>query len=342
MRKVVHLDKDYGHQLQYSNKHHSKTHVFAAKSLSEAESLIRQELPDIAQVDVYSPRSNTLSDKLTAEILLSLLGAFRYVVREECGRQWIENGKETAIELKKSLDESGHDNIPVAISSRYARRLLSGKELRDLEEADIYWVYKERIHDFSSVNIKDAVARAKQIVNNVFTDEFIERCLSQSNDVSSATDYEIESMEEVIRIHKRKVQDRNRAKELTALQLEYNEFRELSEKKVNENQLEIDALNAQLSELKGLSKKQEEEYQSELVKIRSDSINAVLTLTTIVCVIFVAGGLLVYFDIFEWFLQISNTYANAIALLSVIVTCVPALTVMRRKFNVLRQLPKKT
>lgn len=104
--------------------------------------------PSIILVDLYSTDSSAKATKSAIkelELELEKFGELRRNLSRKTGDIWEKSGmqrvKDTLRLLKKlELDR----DIPVAIASRYGRRLLDGPDIRYISRSNVYWCWKNR------------------------------------------------------------------------------------------------------------------------------------------------------------------------------------------------------
>ncbi|EGR0050574.1 hypothetical protein HJ032_22460 [Vibrio parahaemolyticus] len=176
--------------------------------------------PDIILVDAFSLEhdSNNSQEKLDElEILLKVYGQLRHLVMHETKQFWNSDGIAIANSLRVELDKKGRSSIPVAIASRYGRRLLDGPAVTSLAQSGNYWVWKRRDFPFGSVDANELLKRCKRILLKKMNKDFLKSCFELSDAdgnqnhimlenerTKKASDTEMKCIDEVIAMHKKK------------------------------------------------------------------------------------------------------------------------------------------
>ncbi|EKO4254321.1 hypothetical protein P0G78_004126 [Vibrio parahaemolyticus] len=150
---VFMLDSDEEPREEFKERHEDfgsyKIETFS--KLSEINERLRSpssEIPAAILVDLYS--NNPSSHKTSVELKqleddLKEFGRLRRVLEKGCSEAWTLSGKKRAALLLKELKKLDLDQVvPVAIASRYGRRLMAGPDVHDLNENGIYWCWKNR------------------------------------------------------------------------------------------------------------------------------------------------------------------------------------------------------
>ena len=208
-RKTIYLlDSDDDPAIAFKSRHekHSpweKVEVF--KSSGELIDKIKTSdgmLPDIILVDLYSTKPSGTITREELDNLETELSSFAQKRRELASRSsdaWSKSGTSRVKDIIHDLEELSLDGvIPIAISSRYGRRLLDGTEIRDLSRENIYWVWKNQ-------DIVKSLAQDEKLRS--LGKEEIQKLEMESSNVES------ECIDEVIRFHQkdRRIYDENKA-----------------------------------------------------------------------------------------------------------------------------------
>lgn len=212
----VHLDSDTNHLKKFAQRHQDSIPVEDVPSVQKE---CRNNQVEHVDVDVFSPRSDAPRDTIRIELLLKLFGSFRHYLRDECSVYWTVDGIKNAKEIRRWLDETNKKEVSVALCSRYARRLLDGDVLRDLEENNIYWNYKRRANNYGHVPVEERIAIASELIQEVFNDKFLLRALGDDDtdervDDEIALKFEKSSANEVRRLHMAKIKKEREIHEL--------------------------------------------------------------------------------------------------------------------------------
>ncbi len=167
-QKVFFLDYDEsGSELVSRHAKYTKTHVQHVLSVEE----LLNELdgastpPKIILVDHFFENQKNIDKytKVALEELLTEFGQMRHVLRCALDSKWLQIEPQDIERIQKKLKEKNFDkSTPIAIASRYGRRLLQGKEFGALQRTGIYWCWKHRYTPQSTLELSKSLSDSER------------------------------------------------------------------------------------------------------------------------------------------------------------------------------------